>query len=169
MADVSNLVGSLAVDDVAHSIQVALTPVFLLSGIGTLLNVFNQRLARVSDHTEHVASLLAADPSGEDAHRHVAHLVRLARRTLALDASILLAAVGGACTCSAAFALFLVSTREDQGNWVLTALFGGALVCIVGALGAFLVDSLLAWHGLRRDGAMPHVSTPTARDRQGGQ
>jgi hypothetical protein len=34
-----------AVDSIAHIIQVALTPVFLLSGIGTLLNVFNTRLA----------------------------------------------------------------------------------------------------------------------------
>ncbi len=32
-----------AVEGVAHIIQVALTPVFLLSGIGTLLNLFNTR------------------------------------------------------------------------------------------------------------------------------
>ena len=38
-----------ALDTVAHIIQVALTPVFLLSGIATLLNVFSSRLARVSD------------------------------------------------------------------------------------------------------------------------
>ena len=37
-----------AVDSVAHIVQVALTPVFLLSGVGTLLNVFNTRLSRVS-------------------------------------------------------------------------------------------------------------------------
>ena len=30
----------LALDTIAHIIQVALTPVFLLSGIATLLNVF---------------------------------------------------------------------------------------------------------------------------------
>ena len=36
-------------DDATHLIQVALTPVFLLSGIGALLNVFAGRLARVAD------------------------------------------------------------------------------------------------------------------------
>ena len=36
-------------DLVAHVIQVALTPVFLLSGVATLLNVFATRLARVAD------------------------------------------------------------------------------------------------------------------------
>ena len=40
---------TVPLDSIAHVIQMALTPVFLLSGIGTLLNVFNTRLARVSD------------------------------------------------------------------------------------------------------------------------
>ena len=31
-----------ALDNIAHIIQVALTPVFLLSGIATLLNVFSR-------------------------------------------------------------------------------------------------------------------------------
>src|SRR4051812_512761 len=37
------------VETVAHIIQAALMPVFLLSGIATLLNVFSTRLARVAD------------------------------------------------------------------------------------------------------------------------
>ena len=38
-----------SLDSVAHVIQMALTPIFLLSGIATLLNVFATRLARVAD------------------------------------------------------------------------------------------------------------------------
>ena len=41
-----------SLDSVAHIIQVALTPVFLLSAIGTLLNVFATRLARVADRVD---------------------------------------------------------------------------------------------------------------------
>ena len=44
----------------AHVVQVALTPVFLLSGIGVLLNLFNARLADVSNHIAHATELLAA-------------------------------------------------------------------------------------------------------------
>ena len=40
-------------ESVAHVIQVAPIPVFLLSGVGTLLNVFATRLARVTDHMKH--------------------------------------------------------------------------------------------------------------------
>ena len=60
-------INAVPLDNIAHVIQVALTPVFLLSGIGALLNVFNTRLARVSDHVSHTADLLAADPPGPPA------------------------------------------------------------------------------------------------------
>ena len=50
---------SPALDDVAHTIQVALTPVFLLSGIGTLINVFASRLARVGDQIDKAVGAVA--------------------------------------------------------------------------------------------------------------
>ena len=145
-----------AVDGVAHIVQVALTPVFLLSGIGTLLNVFNQRLARVSDHRAYVTGLLRGEIDASEQAWLRAHLVRLRRRTLVLDASVVLGAIGGATTCGAAFILFLGSMRDSViASW-LFALFGLALGCTASALVAFLADSVLAWHGLRREGSIPH-------------
>jgi hypothetical protein len=145
------------VDSIAHVIQVALTPVFLLSGIGTLLNVFNTRLARVSDHTEHTADMLRADPDDDEAPVLRMHLRRLRRRVLALDVAIALGALGGAATCGAALALFVGVLHESATGSLLFGLFGFALGCTVGALGAFIGDSLLAWHGLRTEGALPHL------------
>jgi hypothetical protein len=145
-----------AVDSIAHVVQVALTPVFLLSGIGTLLNVFNTRLSRVSDHRAYVTDLLRGET---DADRQLwlrAHLVRLRLRTLVLDASVVLGAIGGASTCGAAWVLFLGSVRETAIATWLFALFGLALGCTACALVAFLADSVLAWHGLRREGSLPH-------------
>jgi hypothetical protein len=145
-----------AVDSVAHIVQVALTPVFLLSGIGTLLNVFNTRLSRVSDHREHATELLRGDDDKVDHALLRAHLRRLRQRTLVLDASIAFGAVGGASTCGAAFVLFLGSLRDTAITAWLIALFGLALVCTACALIAFLADSMLAWHGLHREGPLPH-------------
>ncbi|HEX3575484.1 MAG TPA: DUF2721 domain-containing protein [Rhodopila sp.] len=149
-------IGSVdAVDSVAHLIQVALTPVFLLSGIGTLLNVFNTRLSRVSDHREHIEEMLKGGAEDQDPERLRIHLVRLYRRTLVLDAAIVLGAIGGASTCAAAFVLFLGSVRDAAiASW-LFILFGLALGCSACALLAFLADSVLAWHGLHRDGPLP--------------
>ena len=148
---------SASVDTIAHIIQVALTPVFLLSGIGTLLSVFNTRLARVSDHTEHATDMLKAHPESENAPQLRTHLLRLRRRRSALDLAIGLGAAGGAATCGAAVALFVGVLREDAAGTVLFGLFGLALACTIGALAAFVGDTLLAWHGVERDGALPHV------------
>jgi hypothetical protein len=145
-----------AIDSVAHVIQVALTPVFLLSGIGALLNVFNMRLTRVSDHREHADELLRASDDEAEKRRLRAHLARLGRRTLVLDASVMLGAVGGAATCGAAFVLFLGSLRSTAVASWLFSLFGIALGCASAALVAFLADTVLAWHGLRREGPLPH-------------
>ena len=50
-------------DSVAHIIQLALTPIFLLSGIGALLNVFATRLARVADRVDQITKEMeAAEP-----------------------------------------------------------------------------------------------------------
>jgi uncharacterized protein DUF2721 len=129
---------------------VALTPVFLLSSVGTLLNVFNTRLARVTDHAE---LLDGASEERELAQRR-AHICRLQRRTIALNASVALMAVGGGATCRAAFALFVGALQDAAVASALVVLFGIALLCAVAALTAFLIDSVLAWHGLQAEGPL---------------
>ena len=128
---------------------------FLLSGIGTLLNMFNTRQNRVSDHTEHLTELLATEADEAQYDRLLAHLQRLRRRRLALDASVIFGGVGGASTCAAAFVLFLGGLRDAQVATWLVILFSAALGCTIAALVAFMADSLMAWHGLRRNGPMP--------------
>ena len=141
--------------DVAHLIQTALTPVFLLSGIGILLGLFNTRLARVSDDMAHAADLLTGGPSPADDTNLRRHLVRLEHRRWLLDASIVVGGIGGASTCAAAFVLFLGSVGKSAVTGWLIGLFAVALGCTVIALVVFLGDSLLAWRGLRQEGLLP--------------
>ncbi len=137
-----------ALDTVAHIIQVALTPVFLLSGIATLLNVFSTRLARVADRVDSVSA--AIEGADADAVRALsAQLAYLHRRSVALDAAVLLGAVGGGATCAAVLALFLGALRDAAVATVLFALFGIAVVCALGAIGAFTVEMLMASFGIR--------------------
>jgi len=143
------------VDDIAHIVQVALTPIFLLTGVGTLLNVFNTRLARVSDHDQHLGELLRANADEETRRWLQRHAARLQLRLCALDAAVALTAIAGAATCGTAFILFLGSLRDQSVVSWLVFSFGIALVCVVLALVAFVVDTVLAWHGLRREGPLP--------------
>jgi len=142
---------------VAHLIQTALTPVFLLSGVGVLLSLFNTRLTRVSDDLSHAADLLTGDIGPVNEAKMLRHLALLRRRMWLLDACIVFGAIGGASTCGAALVLFLGSVRQSAVAGGLIGLFALALTCTVLALVIFLGDSVLAWRGLRQEGPLPRT------------
>jgi hypothetical protein len=63
--------------DIAHLIQVALTPIFLISAIGVTLNVLTSRLARIVDRARTLEDRLMLGqqpPSAHDVHRQLAVL-----------------------------------------------------------------------------------------------
>ena len=133
---------------VAHVIQLALTPVFLLSGIAALLNVFSTRLGRVADQVDAVSTRLEAEQNaGDSIYRH--QLTYLRSRSRALDAAVILGALGGTATLFATLTLFLGAIRNINAGWLLFVLFGTAVLCTIGALGCFCYEMLLASRGLR--------------------
>lgn len=136
-------------DLVAHVIQVALTPVFLLSGIATLMNVFSTRLARVADLINKVSE---GGGTGEPIAVN-ARLAHLRRRSLALDAAVVLAAIGGAATCVSVLTLFVGALKEATVASVLFITFGLAVVCTIGAIAAFTAEMLMAGSGMRATAA----------------
>ena len=135
-------------DDVAHIIQVALTPVFLLTGIGTLINVFSTRLARVADQVDRIARAIEQADDTRKAEEQV-RLRSLRVRSVALDIAVILGAVGGAATCGAVLTLFVGAMRNAGIAWALYLLFGLAILCTIGALTAFLFEMLLASRFIR--------------------
>jgi uncharacterized protein DUF2721 len=136
-----------ALDEIAHIIQVALTPVFLLSGIATLLNVFSTRLRRVADRVKAVGKAVE-DADGPERKALSAQLARLHRRSVALDVAVVLAGVGGAATCAAVLALFVGALRDVTIGSVLFGLFGLAVACALAAIAAFTFEMLLAGTGI---------------------
>ena len=141
------MLGLDTVDSVAHVIQVALTPVFLLSGIASLLGVLATRLARVADRVDALADQLeTAGPV--DSHRLRLRLAYLRRRSHVLDVAVMMGALGGVATSCAGLLLF-VGTLRDRPGVALFVAFGLALVFTMGALLAFLIEMLLASRGLR--------------------
>jgi hypothetical protein len=137
-----------SVDSVVHVIQIALTPVFLLSGIASLLSVFSTRLGRVSDRVDALSEKLE-DAAPTERERLQERLIYLRRRSHILDAAVMSGTLGGAATCLAALFLFVGTLREETGVGVLFVSFGLALLFTVGALVAFLIEMLLAGRGIR--------------------
>ena len=140
-----------SVDTVAHIIQVALTPVFLLSGIASLLGVISTRLARVADRVDALSDKIEAARAGERP-RLARRLTFLKRRSHLLDVAVMMGALAGMATSSSALLLFVGTLREKAGNSLFFA-FGLALVLTCGALTAFLAEMLLASRGIRDQAA----------------
>ena len=132
--------GTSDINGAAHVVQLALTPIFLLTGLASLLNVFTTRLGRISDRVDRLAG---------DAARHPRQLARLRLRSAALDLAVLLAALAGALTCCAALTLFLGALRNAGTGYALFAFFGSALLCAITALAAFGFETVLSGRSVR--------------------
>ena len=127
-------------DTAAHVVQFALTPIFLLAGIASLLNVFTTRLGRIADR----AHQLLRDPRCSRTE-----LRRLNLRSRILDGAVLFAAASGALTCCAALTMFLGALKQVAWGAVLFTAFGGALVCAIAALTAFSIETILSGRTIR--------------------
>jgi hypothetical protein len=133
--------------DIAHLIQSALAPVFLLSGVGVTLGVMSSRLARAVDRARHLEELLTRHPA--DARQIHDDLRVLASRTRYIHAAITM------CGCSAVLIALVVITLFANAFFgsgfagTIALLFVGAMVFITGAYIAFLVEVRLATRNLR--------------------
>ena len=139
-----------ALTAIVHIIQVSLAPVFLLSGIATLLNVFSTRYARVADQVDALAK--QAEGAGlDEAEALSLRLTHLHKRSLALDAAVALAAAGGALTCATVLALFVGEAGGPAIAAVLYITFGAAIACTLAAVMAFAVEMLMASQRIRAE------------------
>ena len=133
--------------DIAHLIQSALAPVFLLSGVGVTLSVMTGRLARAVDRARHLEELLTRHPA--DARQIHGDLQVLVRRTRCIHAAITM------CGCSAVLIALVVITLFANAFFgsgfagTIALLFVGAMIFITGAYIAFLVEVRLATQNLR--------------------
>jgi type IV secretory pathway VirB6-like protein len=139
---------SASLESLAHIIQVALTPVFLLAGLATLLSVFSTRLGRVADKVDRLSEAIGT-AEREHAVRLSKQLTYLVNRSVVLDTAVVLGALGGCATCASVLVLlvgFLWSTSVARPLFVL---FGTAVSLTFGALIAFVIEMLMAGRSLR--------------------
>jgi Protein of unknown function (DUF2721) len=80
----------IEVVDVAHAIQLAVAPVFLLSGVGVILGVLTARLARIVDRARTAESRVLSDPLVHDTPEVRSQLRVLARRAQLINIAITL-------------------------------------------------------------------------------
>ena len=135
--------------DVAHLIQVALTPIFLISAIGVTLSVLTSRLARIVDRARAMEDVLRRQDHVHDGRDLHAVLDVLARRARYINAAITFI------TLSALFIALVVVMLVVNAflRWNLSAfiacLFILSMVSLCAALLTFLIEVRIATRTLR--------------------
>lgn len=150
----------IAVTTIAHQIQLAVAPVFLLAGIGGIINVLAQRLARVVDRSR---QLEAEAPGESDAARasYVQELRLLERRMRVVNLSIICCTAGALFICVVVAILFVADLARIAFARPIAMLFIVAMLFVIAGLVLFLYEVRLAMRGLL-------VSQRRRRERSGG-
>jgi hypothetical protein len=121
--------------DMARAIQLALAPVFLLTGIAGLLGVMTGRLARIIDRSralEEGGSRIVNDQATESERETLE--MRQHLTSMAITASTIAALL----VCVVIAMLFLEVMLRAPLKWVIGGLFTGAMFALVFGLTFFL-------------------------------
>lgn len=149
--------GSLS--SVAYVIQLAVAPVFLVTGIAAMLGVLTSRLARVIDRARALEPLLAALRETEPAASAAAakssamrqQLRILGRRARLINRAITLCVVSVLLICLVIIGLFVGTYLVPGLFWLSAAAFALALAVLIAALMLFLREVYLSTAQLRFD------------------
>jgi len=134
--------------EVTHVIQLAIAPVFLLTAVGTLLNVLINRLGRAVDRR----SVLSARLEGlEGASRQSAgaELAILERRFRLIYGAIFLAVLCALLICLLIGLAFIDALIAADLSTLVAMLFVLAMLALIGSLGAFLREIFLGVNTVR--------------------
>ncbi|OYY89233.1 MAG: hypothetical protein B7Y45_13150 [Sphingomonas sp. 28-66-16] len=139
---------SPAVTTIAQTIQLSLSPVFMLAGIAGILNVIAGRLARVVDRARTLEALHPRS-SGPEHDRHVWELRLLDRRMSVINTAMFLCVSSAVATCCVVALLFVAELIHLHIGPVVALIFILAMLLLVAGLIAFMIEvrlSLRATH-----------------------
>jgi len=146
-----------AVSAIAHLIQLAIAPVFLLTGVGSILNVLTQRLSRVVDRARLLEQAFnSLDPSQRDGAKIE---LRLLDRRMTLSILSLSACTASALLVCVLIAILFVGDLADVPlAKPIAILFILAMLLLIAGLILFLWEVRLAMRSIRiRRDQFPHM------------
>ncbi len=133
-------------DEIGHIIQLAIAPVFLLTGVGTNMLVLTNRLARIIDRSRVLEERLEHAKGETKPHDLVAEaeLDILFRRAKKINRAIFLATSCALLICMVVAALFITDALDLRLVTMIAGMFVLAMVTLTGSFVYLLREVLLA-------------------------
>jgi hypothetical protein len=135
--------------DIAHIIDLAVAPVFLIAGIGAILNVLVARLARVVDRGRMLEAAIASGPEDELLGRIRVELRALDLRMSRINMAVSLATLAALLVCVVIMLLFSGQLFAADLSLAISALFIAAMAALIVALAFFLGEVWVASRTIR--------------------
>jgi len=151
-----------AVNTVSHLIQLSVAPVFLIAGVGAILGVLSQRLARIIDRVERLNTKLSQTMQEETRGRRASDLSAEASTALKLErhylhirarnmnTAILFCIMTGLLVASVIMVLFLSSFFVFDGGILIAALFILGMGAFMVSLSLFIREIFMATYFMKR-------------------
>lgn len=128
--------------DVSHIIQLAIAPVFLLTGVGTKLTVLTNRLGRIIDRSRVLEDRVAADGSINVEDR--AEINVLYQRGHLINRAITLSTACGLLVCVVIATLFVGDALGLAFGKFIASLFVLAMLSLIGSFYYFMREIVIA-------------------------
>lgn len=142
------MVYSPALPTIAEAIQASLSPVFMLAGIGALLNVLAGRLSRVVDRARELEERHGRTSEAERA-RITWELRRLSKRMSVINASLFLSVASAVATCLVVAMLFVGALTRYHIGQVVAFSFILAMSLLIASFVAFMIEVRLSIRAIR--------------------
>jgi hypothetical protein len=145
------------ISNIAEVIQLAVAPVFLLTGVGATLNVLATRIGRIIDRARIMEEQLATAGPEAAVELH-ARLAVLSKRATLISRALGLSVTCGLLVSLVVAALFVSSSLKLDLATPIAIAFVGALLSLVTALLFFLREVFIATNALDFGGVRTHAA-----------
>ena len=135
---------------ISEIMQTAVTPVFLLAGIGALLNVMTGRLGRIIDRLRYLQSFLERVNS-EDKEIILMNRTRLILRTRFINTSIFFCTLSGLIVCIVIGALFVGGINQIALDSFISIAFILCMLSLILSLIFLICEILFATRTSRKN------------------
>lgn len=142
-----------AVTTIAQTIQLSLSPVFMLAGIAGVLNLLAGRLSRVIDRARTIEQLHPSS-TGREHDRHVWELRLLDRRMRVINSALSFCTGSAIATCSVVALLFIGELVTLRIGTIVGLIFILAMLMLIAGLVMFALEVRMSVRATRIRGEL---------------
>ena len=129
-------------------IQLAVTPVILLSGVGALMITLTNRMGRIVDRTRKLAEQVRG--ASTDERIHFDDQLRIMwRRAKLVRLAVTFAGLSMLLSCVLVMVIFVDASLHREFGLEMVVIFAMSVLCLIAALVAFLRDIWMSLWALR--------------------